>query len=107
MIILGGSEQMRGFVPNFGYTGKSNNYICGEKFLQQRWSDDGAAAIVSEVDHETSCICRYYPRASFYGSLFLLYYGGDRMYEVRRRKSEPTILPTQGIFNLPHYIGMV
>ena len=29
------------------------------------------------------------------------------MYEMRRRKPNPTLLPTQGIFNLPHYVGMV
>ena len=29
------------------------------------------------------------------------------MYEMRRRKPEPTLLLTQGIFNLPHHIGMV
>ena len=28
------------------------------------------------------------------------------MYEMRRRKPEPTVLPIQGIFNLPHHIGM-
>ena len=39
--------------------------------------------------------------------LFQLYHGDDMMYEVRRRKFEPTILPTQGIFNLSHYIGTV
>ena len=27
------------------------------------------------------------------------------MYEMRRRK--PDLLPTQGTFNLPHYIGMI
>ena len=29
------------------------------------------------------------------------------MYVMRRRKPEPTLLPTQWIFNLPHHIGMV
>ena len=29
------------------------------------------------------------------------------MYEIRRRKSKRTLLPTQEIFNLPHHIGMV
>ena len=29
------------------------------------------------------------------------------MYEMRRRKPEPTSLPTQGIFNLPHPIDMI
>ena len=27
------------------------------------------------------------------------------MYEMRRRKPESTLLPTQGTINLPHYIG--
>ena len=29
------------------------------------------------------------------------------MYEMRRRKPEPTLLLTHGIFNLPHHTGMV
>ena len=29
------------------------------------------------------------------------------MYEVRRKKHELALLPTQGIFNLSHHIGMV
>ena len=29
------------------------------------------------------------------------------MYEMKRRKSESTLLQTQLIFNLPHHIGMV
>ena len=32
-----------------------------------------------------------------------LYHGSDMIYEMRKRKSEPTILQTQGIFNLPHH----
>ena len=39
--------------------------------------------------------------------VFQLYHGGDMMYEMRRRKPKPTLLPTQVIFNLPHHIGMV
>ena len=35
-----------------------------------------------------------------------LHIGGDMMYEMRR-KSESTLLPNQGILNLPHHIGMV
>ena len=31
-----------------------------------------------------------------------LYLGGDLMYEMRRRKHEPTLVPTQGIFNFSH-----
>ena len=37
--------------------------------------------------------------------VFQLDLGGD-MYEMRRKKIEPTVLPTQGIFYLPHHIGM-
>ena len=40
-------------------------------------------------------------------TVFQLYHGGDIMYEMRRIKPEPTLLPAQGIFNLPHHIGMV
>ena len=29
------------------------------------------------------------------------------MYEMKRRKPEHTLLPTEGIFNRPYYIGMV
>ena len=29
------------------------------------------------------------------------------IYEMRRRKPEPTLFPTQGIFNVPHHVGMV
>ena len=29
------------------------------------------------------------------------------MYEMRRGKPESTLLPTLGIYNLPHRIGMV
>ena len=36
-----------------------------------------------------------------------LYLGGDMMYEIRMRKPEPTVLPTEGIFNLSHHIGRV
>ena len=28
------------------------------------------------------------------------------MHDMRRKKPKPTLLPTQGIFNLPHQIGM-
>ena len=38
-------------------------------------------------------------------TVFQLYHGSDMMYE-RRRKPDPTLLPTEGIFNLPHQIGM-
>ena len=36
-----------------------------------------------------------------------LYHGGDMIYEMTRRKSEATLLQTQGIFDHPHCIGMV
>ena len=29
------------------------------------------------------------------------------MYEIRRKKTEPTLLPNKGIFNLPHHIGLI
>ena len=40
-------------------------------------------------------------------TILQLYHGSDMIYKMRRRKPEPTLLPTQGIFNLPHHIGMV
>ena len=39
-------------------------------------------------------------------TVFQLHSGSDMMYEMRR-KPEPTLVPTQGIFNLPDHIGMV
>ena len=40
-------------------------------------------------------------------TVFQLYLGSYMMYEMRRRKAKHIILPIQGIFNLPHYIGLV
>ena len=40
-------------------------------------------------------------------TVFQLHHGGDMMYEMRRRKPVPTVLLTQGIFNLPHHMDMV
>ena len=40
-------------------------------------------------------------------TVFQLYHGSDRMYEMRRRKPETTLLPTQVKFNLQHHMGMV
>ena len=40
-------------------------------------------------------------------TLFQLYLGGDMMHKVGRRKPEPTLLLSQGIFNFPHHIYMV
>ena len=36
-----------------------------------------------------------------------LHLGGDMMYDMKRRKPETTLLPTEGVFNLRHHIGMV
>ena len=52
---------------------------------------------------KTVCWLLFYTIAT----IFQLYHGGDMMYEMRRRKPEPTLLPTRGIFNLIHHIGMV
>ena len=41
-----------------------------------------------------------------FATVFQLHHGSGMMYEVRRRKADPTLLPTQGIFNLLHPIGM-
>ena len=40
-------------------------------------------------------------------TVFQIYHGGDMMYEMRRRKPKPALLPTQLFVNLPHHIGMV
>ena len=39
-------------------------------------------------------------------TVFQLYHGGDMMYEMRRGKHEPTLLPTQRISNLLHHLDM-
>ena len=36
-------------------------------------------------------------------TVFQLYHGSDMMYAMRKRKPEPTLLPTQGIFNVPQH----
>ena len=46
------------------------------------------------------CLLLFYTIAT----AFQLYHGSHMMYEMRRRKLEPTLLQTQGIFNLPHHI---
>ena len=43
----------------------------------------------------------------FYVIVFQLHHGGDMMHEIRRRKSEPTLLLTQEIFNLQCHICIV
>ena len=40
-------------------------------------------------------------------TIFQFYRGGDIMHEMRRRKPEPILLLTQGIFNPQHHIDMV
>ena len=49
------------------------------------------------------CLLLFYTIAT----VFQLSHGGDMIYEMRRRKPEPTFVPTQGAFNLQHHIGMV
>ena len=39
-------------------------------------------------------------------AVFQLHLGSDMMHEIRRRKPKPTLWPTQGIFILPHHVGM-
>ena len=40
-------------------------------------------------------------------TIFQLNLGGDMMYEMSRRKPEPTFLAIQGIFNLLHHLSMI
>ena len=40
-------------------------------------------------------------------TVFQLYHGSNMMNEMRTRKSKPTLLPTQWIFNLAHHTGIV
>ena len=48
-------------------------------------------------------VCLFYTIAI----VFQLYHGGDMMYAMTKGKGKPTLIPTQGIFNLPHDINMV
>ena len=48
----------------------------------------------------TILVCLFYAIAI----VFQLYHGGDMMYYMRRRRPEPSFLPTQC---LPRHIGMV
>ena len=59
------------------------------------------------LDHLRKFPIRLFVCLLFYAiaTVFQLFHGGD-MYEMRR-KPEPTLLPTQGIFNLANHIGMV
>ena len=56
-----------------------------------------------ETMYITVCLLLFYAIAT----VFQLYHYGDMIYEIRRRKPDPTLLQTQGIFNLPLHIGMV
>ena len=47
------------------------------------------------------CLLLFYIRAT----LFQLYHGSDMLYEMK--KTEPTLLPTKGIFNFLYHIDMV
>ena len=58
---------------------------------------------MQQVDWLFVCSLLFYAIAA----VFQLYHGGDMIYKMRRRKPGPTLLPTQGIFNLPHHVGMV
>ena len=40
-------------------------------------------------------------------TVFNLYHGGDLMHEMRRRKSELPLLPTQRLFNDRHHISII
>ena len=53
--------------------------------------------------HFTSSVCLFYAIAPD----VQLYHGGDIMYDMRRRKPEPTPLPTQEMFKVPQHKGMI
>ena len=75
--------------------GDLNAGVAGER--SQEWS--GSTAVLVETCLFVVVLCH---RNS------ILVHGSDMMYEMRRRgKPEPTLLSTQGIFNLPHHIGMI
>ena len=70
--------------------------------------------VASEVSNE-DCLVPLKPSMTIWICLLLFcgiatafqFHGSDMMYEMRRRKPEPTLLLTQGTFNLPHHTGMV
>ena len=53
-------------------------------------------------DYGTSLVHLFYTIAT----VFKLYHDGDMTHEMRRRKLESTLFPTQGIINFPHRIVM-
>ena len=83
--------------------------VSGQGMVLATWSPRGDAlyslhdCTLSQVsnDHDVTlyCLLLFYAIAT----IFQLYHGGDMMYEMSRRKPEPTLLLTQGIFNLPWY----
>ena len=40
-------------------------------------------------------------------TVFQSYQGSDMLYEMRRRKADPTVIPTHEILNLPHHMGVM
>ena len=58
----------------------------------------GLARFEAALDgYGTSPVCQFYAITT----VFQLYHGSDMVYEMKRRKPELTLLPTQRIFNLP------
>ena len=55
--------------------------------------------MASKTDHHD---CLFYAIET----VFQLYHGDDMMYELSRKKPDPTLLLTQGIFNLPHQLAI-
>ena len=75
--------------------------------MKRGWGWAASMEVVLGVDasrFEMVCLLLFYA----IGTVFqLCHYGSDIMQEMTRRKPEPTLELTQGIFNLPHFIGMV
>ena len=65
--------------------------------------------VCADTSHGATFACLFVCLLLFYAiaRVFQLYYCRDVMYEMRRRKPEPILSPTQEICNLPHNIGMV
>ena len=91
------------------YTSFTHTYGTAQaEELQQWWHNYFSLVILamSEVVlHScwTNLVCLFYAIAT----VFQLYYGSYMMYEMRRGKPRPTLLPTQGIYKLPHHTSMV
>ena len=83
------------------------HHLNKSKHLIKRWNlylayePFSVSCSMSDTTISFVCLLLFYARAT----VFQLYQGGDMIYE--KEKAQAYTLLTQGIFNLPHHIGMV